>query len=125
VRFSIEPGLENVRLPSLILQPILENAIKYAITPRADGGCIEVSAWRDGQSLRIRVEDDGPGLPPEGEPRRRHGVGLANARERLELIYGARAGLLATNREPNGCRVEIWLPLEEERVGRTVAPALS
>jgi two-component system LytT family sensor kinase len=125
VRFDIEPGLENARLPSLILQPILENAIKYAITPRVDGGSIDVSARRDGDTLRITVEDDGPGLPPEGEPRRRRGVGLANARERLELIYGESAGLIARNREPNGCRVEMWLPLEEERVSRTPAPALS
>ncbi|MFT3727234.1 MAG: histidine kinase [Terricaulis sp.] len=125
VSFNIEPGLDTARLPSLILQPILENAIKYAITPRAEGGTIEVSARRDGDVLRIVVEDDGPGLPAADEPRRRRGVGLANARERLELIYGARAGLTARNREPHGCRVEIWLPLEDERVGRTPAPALS
>ena len=125
VRFDIEPGLENAQLPSLILQPILENAIKYAITPRAEGGSIDVSASRDGDLLRITVEDDGPGLPPEGQPRRRNGVGLANARERLELIYGGRAGLIARNRDPRGCRVEIWLPLEEERAGRTPAPVAS
>jgi two-component system, LytTR family, sensor kinase len=125
VRFNIEPGLEDAKVPSLILQPILENAIKYAITPRTHGGSIDVSAKRDEDTLRITVEDDGPGLPPEDQPRRRRGVGLANARERLELIYGERAGLTARNREPNGCRVEIWLPLEEERVGRTPAPALS
>lgn len=125
VRFSIEPGLESARLPSLILQPILENAIKYAITPRTEGGSIDVSATRDGDLLRICIEDDGPGLPGEGDPRLRRGVGLANARERLELIYGERAGLTARNRDPHGCRVDIWLPLEEERVGRTPAPALS
>ncbi len=125
VRFSIEPGLENARLPSLILQPILENAIKYAITPRTEGGSIDVCAYRDGDLLRISIEDDGPGLPPEGDSGRRRGVGLANARERLELIYADRAGLTARNREPHGCRVEIWLPLEEERVGLTAAPALS
>lgn len=125
VRFNIEAGLENAQVPSLILQPILENAIKYAITPRAEGGSIDVSARRENDTLRIVIDDDGPGLPPEGQPRRRRGVGLANARERLELIYGERAGLTARNREPNGCRVELWLPLEEERVGRTIAPALS
>lgn len=125
VNFNIEPGLEKARLPSLILQPILENAIKYAISPRVEGGSIDLAARRDGDTLRITVEDDGPGMPPEGDPRRRRGVGLSNARERLELIYGQRAGLIARNREPNGCRVEIWLPLEEERVGRTTAPALS
>lgn len=125
VRFTIEPGLEEARVPSLILQPLLENAIKYAITPRAEGGSIDVSASRDGDTLRIAVEDDGPGLPPEGDTRRRRGVGLANARERLEVMYGDRAGLIACNRDPQGCRVEIWLPLEEQRVGRTTAPALS
>jgi len=125
VRFDIEAGLENAKLPSLILQPILENAIKYAITPRTEGGTIDVAAHRDGDTLRITVEDDGPGLPPEGDHARRRGVGLANARERLDVIYGNRAGLTAQNRQPRGCRVDIWLPLEEERVGRTAAPALS
>lgn len=124
VKFEIESGLERAQLPSLILQPILENAIKYAITPRPDGGSITVSARRDGDVLRIAVEDDGPGLPPAGS-QHRHGVGFANARERLELIYGARAGLSASNREPHGCRVDIWLPLEEKSVGRTIALAHS
>lgn len=124
VAFVIEPGLERARLPSLILQPILENAIKYAITPRADGGRIAVTARRDGDTLRICVEDDGPGLPPVGDPRRRRGVGLANTRERLQLIYGEKAGLAERAREPHGCRVEIWLPLEEERVVRTPTPVL-
>jgi signal transduction histidine kinase len=123
VTFDVEPGLEKARLPSLILQPIMENAIKYAITPRIEGGAIVVTAKRDGDLLRIAVEDDGPGLPPPETPRRRRGVGLVNARERLELIYGDRAGLNACNRTPRGCRVEIWLPLEEERACRNPAPA--
>lgn len=123
VHFDIEPGLENVTLPSLILQPILENAIKYAITPSAEGGRIEVVAKRDGDGLRIRVDDDGPGLTPT--PQRRRGVGLANARERLMLVYGEKAGLEVTNRQPRGCRVELWLPIEEQKVARTFAPSLS
>ena len=124
VRFDIESGVENARLPSLILQPILENAIKYAISPRAEGGRIDVRAYKDGNLLRVSVEDDGPGIAPE-TPRRRRGVGLANARERLELIYGDRAGLTAANREPHGCRIDIWLPFEEEKVARPVAPTFS
>lgn len=124
VTFDVEPGLEHARLPSLILQPILENAIKYAITPRTEGGAIVLTARRDGDMLRIAVEDDGPGLPAPSTARRRRGVGLVNARERLELIYGGRGGLSASNREPNGCRVDIWLPLEEERARRNPAPAI-
>lgn len=125
VQFDIEPGLEHAKLPSLILQPILENAIKYAITPTVDGGSINVSARRDDDVLRIVVEDDGPGLPGEELLPRRRGVGLANIRERLELIYGQRAGLIARNREPHGCRIELYLPLEEDGVRSTPAPALS
>ena len=125
VTFTIEPGLEDARVPSLILQPLLENAIKYAITPRPDGGRIDVSAFRDGNVVRVRIDDDGPGLPPEDVPRRRRGVGLANARERLELMYGARAGLVAKNRDPQGARVELWVPLEEERVEREFASSVS
>lgn len=125
VTFNIEPGLENARVPSLILQPILENAIKYAITPRTEGGSIDVTAFREADTLKIRIEDDGPGLPAMETGPRRKGLGLANARERLELLYGDRAGLIARNREPNGCRVDLWLPLEEESVRRTPAPALS
>ncbi len=125
VQFDIEPGLEQAKLPSLILQPILENAIKYAITPTVDGGSINVSARRDDGVLRIVIEDDGPGLPGEELLPRRRGVGLANIRERLELIYGQRAGLIARNREPHGCRIELYLPLEEDGVRSTPAPALS
>lgn len=125
VRFEIEPGLEKARLPSLILQPILENAIKYAVTPSVDGGVITIAARRDGELLRIAVEDDGPGLPSNEALPRRRGVGLANIRERLELIYGPRAGLAASNRSPRGCRVELYLPLEEEGVRPTPASALS
>jgi signal transduction histidine kinase len=124
VTFNIQPGLESVRLPSLILQPILENAIKYAISPRKEGGRIELSAWREDGALRIAIEDDGPGLPTANASGRQ-GVGLANIRERLELIYGQRAGLIARNKQPNGCHVEIFLPLEEERVGRTLATIVS
>jgi len=122
VAFDIEPGLDAVALPSLILQPILENAIKYAITPSAAGGHIEVTARRDHGVLRISIEDDGPGID-ENAPRRRGAVGIANARERLAVHYGSLAGLKVENKAPTGCRVEIWLPLSEEHLARTVAPA--
>lgn len=115
VNFDVAADSARARLPSLILQPILENAIKHAITPRANGGRIDVSAWRDGDLLRVRVEDDGPGLAqPRGGERR--GVGLANARERLSVMYGQRAGLIAANRPQGGCAIEFWLPFEQEAI---------
>ncbi|NWG54468.1 MAG: histidine kinase [Hydrogenophilaceae bacterium] len=115
VSFEATPEARRARLPSLILQPILENAVKHAITPLADGGRIEVSAWRDGEYLRVRIEDNGPGLAPQIAGERR-GMGLANARERLSVIYGRRAGLIASNRPQGGCSIELWLPFEQEAI---------
>jgi two-component system, LytTR family, sensor kinase len=120
VEIEIEPGLESVRVPSMILQPLLENSIKYAISPRAEGGRIKIAAHRDHEGVRISVEDDGPGL----RDHRRTGVGLANARERLHLIFGDRASLDVGNIAPRGCKAEIWLPLEKSDVGRTHALAV-
>jgi len=97
-RFQIEAGTEHALLPSLLLQPLVENAIKYAVSPQEAGGSIDVSATRDGDLLRICIEDDGPGLPSEGDPRRRRGVGLAGVRRgRLEhragILWGSHAQL--------------------------------
>jgi LytS/YehU family sensor histidine kinase len=115
VAFEVAPDVRSARLPSLILQPILENSIKHAITPSSGGALVQVSAWRDGDLLRLRIEDDGPGLAPKNGGERR-GVGLANVRERLEVIYGQRAGMIAGNRPQGGFAVELWLPYEEEEV---------
>jgi signal transduction histidine kinase len=118
VAFNVAADVQHARLPSLILQPILENAIKHAITPSVGGGVIEVSAWRDGDLLRLRIEDDGPGLAVK-QANERRGVGLANVRERLGVMYGQRAGMLAGNRPQGGFAVEFWLPFEEEVVLET------
>lgn len=115
IDIDVDPAAAGARVPSLILQPILENAIKHAVTPQQQGGHIRVTARRDGDRLRIRVEDDGPGIDP-GPPSRR-GLGLANTRERLALLYGECGGLIVTNKAanggPSGCVVELFLPYEE------------
>ncbi|MBI1187618.1 MAG: hypothetical protein GC206_09885 [Alphaproteobacteria bacterium] len=124
VSFDATPEARRARVPSLILQPILENAVKHAITPRADGGRIDLSAWRDGEYLRIRIEDNGPGLAPVN-PGERRGMGLANARERLSVIYGRRAGLIASNRPQGGCSIEVWLPFEQEAILEPTSESLA
>ncbi len=114
IDFDIDPAILKARVPSLILQPILENAIKHAVTPQLNGGHIIVSARRDGDVLRIKVEDDGPGI--EAGPPSRRGLGLANTRERLALLYEDRGGLVVSNRKSggaSGCAVELFLPYEE------------
>ena len=81
----------KARVPSLILQPVVENAIRHAIAERENGGRVVVSAERRGSRLYLSVEDDGPGLSAEGAPQPRSdrtGIGIANTRERLVQHYG-------------------------------------
>jgi LytS/YehU family sensor histidine kinase len=102
---SIDPETLDLLVPNLILQPLVENAVRHSVAPRAAGGRIEIRARRKGDSLLLEVEDDGPGLPsaPVVE-----GVGLANTRARLEQLYGSAQSMeLAPDR---GFRVKLSLP---------------
>ena len=95
-----------------MLQPLIENAIKYAIAPRVEGGRVEIEAHvRDGR-LIIRLSDDGPGCEllqrPAGSG---HGVGLANTRERLRVLYGEEAqSVRIESPSGGGCRIVLELP---------------
>lgn len=87
--FIIEPAVENALVPSLLLQPLVENAIKYAVTPKEEGADISVTAQLVGQRVRITVSDTGPGLQPgQQDHSLSTGVGMANTRERLSQAYG-------------------------------------
>jgi sensor histidine kinase YesM len=110
VTLDIPPELLPAQVPSLILQPLVENAIKHGVAKRVQGGEIRVEASRAGEVLRLRVGNDGPGLPADFGTRRR-GIGIANLRERLEILYGTRFELRLDNRESGGVQVSIALPL--------------
>jgi sensor histidine kinase YesM len=92
--FEIDPAVSRARLPSLLLQPLIENAIKYAVTPQEDGADITLSAQLAGQNVRITVSDTGAGLsadsaaPTTGLATESTGVGLANIRDRLAQAFG-------------------------------------
>ena len=92
--FEIDPAVSRARLPSLLLQPLIENAIKYAVTPQEDGADITLSAQLAGQNVRITVSDTGAGLsadggdPTTGFATESTGVGLANIRDRLAQAFG-------------------------------------
>lgn len=87
--FTIDPAVESALVPSLLLQPLVENAIKYAVTPKEEGADISVSAQLVGQRVRITVSDTGPGLQPgQQDHSLSTGVGMANTRERLAQAYG-------------------------------------
>lgn len=115
LRSSIDEPAYRALVPSLILQPLIENTIKHAIAHRIEGGCIEVRARVVGDRLEITVADDGPGipeLPPEGGLPSGGGVGLANISERLRVLYGDRSRFTIRNREGGGCEATIVLPCE-------------
>jgi signal transduction histidine kinase len=105
----IEPGLDGARVPSLLLQPIVENAVRYAVSPRAEGGRIEVAVRRDGALLRLSVADDGPGFDAEAEAAGT-GFGLHSVRERLRAAGPPHAVEIHTSRG-SGTRIDIVLPL--------------
>jgi len=112
VRVDIDAAARNALVPSLILQPIIENSIKHAVAKREEGGHIEIEARRDDDTLDVRLRDDGPGCPDFDAPTNHTGVGLANTRERLRVIYAERQQFTITNREPHGADVHIRLPFE-------------
>jgi two-component system LytT family sensor kinase len=96
-------------LPNLILQPLIENAIKHGLGGRSGGGRITIRARRDRTQLILEVEDDGVGLP-EREALPPFGVGLSNTRARLEQLYGANGTMDLLNREGEGLTVRLTIP---------------
>jgi two-component system LytT family sensor kinase len=113
--FDIDPEAARVRLPSLLLQPLVENAIKYAVTPQEEGADISVTARLIGDHVQIDVSDTGPGLN-DVQPRATSstGVGLANIRDRLVQAYGPRQRFDAQPGPAGGFTVSIEIPFETE-----------
>lgn len=92
VHRDVDPDVLEALVPTLILQPLVENAVKHGIAHREEGGRIELCAWREDERLHLSVRDDGPGLPSSSEngaDAAAPGFGLRNTRERLEALYGA------------------------------------
>lgn len=113
VSIDIEPDCKNALVPSMILQPLAENAIKYAIAVQEQGGTISVVVKKFGDDLLLELSDDGPGAEiKNGNLHRENGVGLANTRERLQALYGGNYALVVSNNTPNGVKVNIRMPYE-------------
>jgi LytS/YehU family sensor histidine kinase len=111
LEFDVDERAESALVPSLLLQPLVENAMKYAIAPREQGGSVTIIAGIEASSLRLAVVDDGPGLPPAMANANGRGVGLRNTRERLKVLYGDAHKVEVTDASP-GLSVEMRLPLE-------------
>ena len=131
--FNIDPASEPALLPSLLLQPLVENAIKYAVTPQESGAEITVSTQLVGQNLRITVSDTGPGLQSGGGGNRvsgvsfdggepvSTGVGLANIRDRLTQAYGQQHRFETLHPPEGGFAVVIEIPFERRNDPPAVA----
>jgi two-component system, LytTR family, sensor kinase len=111
VEMKIEPETLEARVPNLILQPLVENAVRHAVAPRISAGLIGVSARRENGSLQLRVYDDGPGLSGGWLLEHSKGIGLSNTRARLEQLYGPEHRFIVRNREEGGVEALISLPL--------------
>ena len=113
LNFDIDEEAERALIPSLLLQPLAENAIKYAIAQSVNGGAIRISARVFAGELLLEVSDDGPGMDPSAQPKhKRNGVGLANTRERLRELYGSNQSFQLSKTEPHGLTINIRIPLE-------------
>ncbi|HZP68165.1 MAG TPA: histidine kinase [Rudaea sp.] len=115
VKMRIDDDTRDALVPSLILQPLIENAIKHAVSKREEGGTIEIETRRDGDALAITLRDDGPGCAPDAS-RNGRGVGLANTRERLRVLYGVHQQFTIANHEPHGLEIGIRMPYERAKM---------
>ena len=113
-RIEADAAIRNAAVPQLVLQPLVENALRHGIARRADAGLLEITARRDGDTLVLTVRDDGPGLDPAGPAAT--GVGLANTRARLAALYGDRASFGIANAAGGGVVATIRLPYHEARI---------
>jgi sensor histidine kinase YesM len=106
VRFEVPDFLGSAPFPPMMLQTLIENAIKHGLEPKIAGGTVTVRAYVDGATLHVEVCDDGIGIDPHADD----GVGLANIRERLQLLYGINAELVIQTPPSGGACALIKLP---------------
>lgn len=118
VHWDIADDSEDALVPSLILQPLIENAIKYAIARKQEGGIIWITSHLFGRDLLLEVKDNGPGADiQQGKLTRNNGVGLPNIQERLHSLYGENCSFLLEHNQPSGVKVRIRLPFEVQQDG--------
>ena len=119
VTWTVEPGALDAAVPHLVLQPLLENAIRHGISAATASGILIVGARCTNGTLHLTVRDDGPGLADDpGRNTGNGGVGLANTRLRLARLYGERAGLEVLNAEDGGVTSHVFLPFRPAAPGR-------
>jgi LytS/YehU family sensor histidine kinase len=115
LEFNLEEDAKQALIPSMLLQPLIENSIKYAVAKSETGGTIKLEARVFAGNLLMELCDDGEGIEmKDGEMPRSNGVGLNNTRERLQELYGNNHACEFSNIEPHGLKVSIRIPFEKE-----------
>jgi two-component system, LytTR family, sensor kinase len=110
VRREIDPSATTALVPTFVLQPLVENAIRHGIEPRLATGTITIRARREGDRLVLAVCDDGVGLKGASPSTARHGIGIRNTEARLRTLHGDAAQLELLSPEAGGLEVRITLP---------------
>jgi len=111
VDFDIDPATMHALVPNLLLQPLLENALKHGIGRSAEAGSIKITATKYDGRLSITVTDKGAGLPNNWQLKTSSGIGLANTIARLQQLYGENYRFDIRNRDQGGVEVEVVMPL--------------
>lgn len=113
LKFTIDipSSLEGFRVPPLLIQPLVENAVKHGLEPSKSGGELMIAGTRDGDTVRITIADSGLGI---NELSPGNGIGLENIKKRLDLLYGGRARLVFEENKPSGVKAVIEIPYETD-----------
>jgi two-component system LytT family sensor kinase len=121
VQLAVAPETLDASVPNLVLQPIVENAIRHGIAPRSSAGRIEIRADRRDGMIELQVIDDGPGLSP-GDEEFKEGIGLANTRARLRQLYGDEHRIEIKDADGGGLVVKLSIPFRQAEVDGAVRP---
>jgi signal transduction histidine kinase len=120
VEMNIAPDTLDASVPNMILQPLVENAIKHGLAPRAEGGRIEIGAERSNGHLNLTVSDNGIGVPFGDLEHMDEGVGLSNTRRRLKHLYGDTHRFALKNAVKSGLIIDLTIPFKEIENGSSV-----
>jgi two-component sensor histidine kinase len=119
-QLDIAPGLDSEPLAPMLLQPLVENAIKHGLEPKVEGGQVRVTAAREGDSMLLKITDNGLGFGEHADSKG-EGVGLANLRERLAVLYDGAAALTIADATP-GTDITLSIPLAPISAPKLSAP---
>ncbi len=108
---SLAADLSNVEIPPMIIQPIVENAVKHGIAPTEEGGQVTIHIKQDGEEMTVLVKDTGRGLTDQEEIKSSDGIGIRNTDEYLEKRYGEQSKLQFESLNPHGTKVWFSIPL--------------